>query len=61
MDRRGIGIVFEVESEPLKRLFPQAVWPRTQFVFIGETANGSHVRVCYFPGALAPEPDHGSA
>jgi hypothetical protein len=55
-DRRAIGIVFEVESEILKRFFPQAIWPRTQFGFIGETPTGSHVRVFYFPGAPAPEP-----
>jgi hypothetical protein len=60
-DRRGIGIIFEVESELLKRHFPQAVWPRTQFTFIGETPNGSHVRVYYFPGANAPEPVQGRA
>jgi hypothetical protein len=53
-DRRAIGIVFEVESEILKRYFPQAVWPRTQFAFIGETSTGSHVRVFYFRGARAP-------
>jgi hypothetical protein len=55
-DRRAIGIVFEVESEVLKRFLPQAIWPRTEFAFIGETSTGSHVRVFYFPGAPAPEP-----
>jgi hypothetical protein len=55
-DRRAIGIVFEVESEILKRFFPQAIWPRTRFTFIGETPTGAHVRVFYFPGAPAPEP-----
>jgi hypothetical protein len=55
-DRRGIGVLFEVESEILKRFIPQAVWPHTQFVFIGENARGDHIRVFYFPGALAPEP-----
>ena len=53
-DRRAIGVVFEVESEILKRFFPEAVWPRTGFAFIGETPAGSHVRVFYFPGAPAP-------
>jgi hypothetical protein len=53
---RGIGILFEVESQILKHYIPQAVWPHTQFVFIGENARGDHVRVFYFPGALAPEP-----
>ena len=60
-ERRGIGVIFEVENELLKRFFPQAIWPRTGFVFIGETPNRSHVRVYYFPGALAPEPPQGSA
>jgi hypothetical protein len=53
-DRRAIGIVFELENEVVKRFFPQAVWPRTGFAFIGETSTGSHVRVYYFPGASAP-------
>jgi hypothetical protein len=56
-DSRGIGVLFEVESEILKRFIPQAIWPRTQFVFIGENPRGDHIRVFYFPGALAPEPD----
>jgi hypothetical protein len=56
IDPRGIGILFEVESEILKRFLPQAIWPRTGFAFIGEDARGSHIRVYYFPGALAPEP-----
>lgn len=55
-DQRGIGVLFEVESEILKRFIPQAVWPHTQFVFIGENARGDHLRVYYFPGALAPGP-----
>jgi hypothetical protein len=56
-DPRGIGVLFEVESEILKRFIPQAIWPRTQFVFIGENPRGDHLRVFYFPGALAPDPD----
>jgi hypothetical protein len=55
-DERGIGIIFEIENEILKRFEPKAVWPRTGFVFIGENARGAHLRVHYFPGALAPEP-----
>lgn len=55
-DRRGIGILWVVENEVLKRVFPQAIWPRMQFAFIGEDEAGSHVRVHYFPGALAPGP-----
>jgi hypothetical protein len=55
-DERGIGIVFEIENDILKRFEPRAVWPRTGFVFVGENARGAHIRVHYFPGALAPEP-----
>ena len=58
-DRRSIGVLFEIESPILKRFFPDAIWARTRFVFIGENARGDHVRVFYFPGALAPEPDGG--
>jgi hypothetical protein len=60
-DQRGLGVLFEVENEMLKRSFPQAVWPRLQFAFVGETASGRHVRVHYFPGAHAPDPVQGSA
>lgn len=56
-DGRGIGIIFEVENEGLRRAFPQAHWMPTDFLFIGESARGAHVRVHYFPGAPAPEPE----
>jgi hypothetical protein len=56
-DRRAPGILFQIESPILKRFFPDAVWPRTQFTFIGENDRGHHIRVYYFPGALAPGPD----
>jgi hypothetical protein len=55
-DRRGIGLIYEIENEGLKRYFPQAHWLPTDFLFIGENERGDHVRVHYFPGALAPEP-----
>jgi hypothetical protein len=62
LDPRGIGIIYEVENEGLKRHFPLALWLPTEFTFIGENAKGDHVRVHYFPGALAPKPDQaGSA
>ena len=56
LDRRASGMIYEIENEGLKRAFPTAVWPSTQFTFIGENARGDHVRVRYFPGALAPPP-----
>jgi hypothetical protein len=55
-DRRAIGVLFTVESPILQQHVPQAIWPQTGFVFVGEDARGAHVRVHWFPGALAPEP-----
>jgi hypothetical protein len=63
-DRRGIGVLFEVQNEVLKRRgvgkgsgAALGRWRRTDFFFIGENARGDHIRIHYFPGALAPEPD----
>ena len=55
-DPRAAGIYYDVENEGLKRYFNEAVWYPLRFVFIGENPEGAHVRVWYFPGALAPEP-----
>jgi hypothetical protein len=55
-DTRGAGAVYEVENEGLKRYFNDALWLPTDFLFIGENERGDHVRVRYFPGALAPDP-----
>ena len=55
-DTRGAGIIYEVENEGLKRDADQALWLPTLVTFIGENERGDHVRVRYFPGALAPEP-----
>jgi hypothetical protein len=52
-DTRGAGILYEVEHEGLKRHFNTALWPRTDFTYIGENTHGDHVRVHYFPGAPA--------
>ena len=55
-DTRAAGVLYEVENESLKRYFDDAVWYPADVVFIGENRRGDHVRVRYFPGALAPEP-----
>jgi hypothetical protein len=68
-DRRGLGVLFEVENpvlmrrgqSGLSRYNAAALWPAVNFMFIGENARGNHVRVRYFPGAVAPEPDQGPA
>lgn len=55
-DQRAIGILYEVEREDLKQI-SDAVWLPLDFTFIGVNARGDHLRVQYFPGALAPGPD----
>jgi hypothetical protein len=60
-DRRGLGYLFEIENEGLKRYFPKGFWYESDILFIGETPRGAHVRVHYFPGVHAPEPSLGPA
>jgi hypothetical protein len=55
-DPRAAGMIFEIENEGVKRRHNRAVLRATDFAFIGENARGDHVRVRYFPGALAPAP-----
>lgn len=55
-DRRAVGTLIDVQHEGLKRSQPHAVWPQSGFMFIGENQRGDHVRVRYYPGALAPPP-----
>lgn len=53
---RGLGMIFEVENEGLKRAFPKGLWWPSDVLFIGESRGGAHLRVHYFPGVQAPEP-----
>jgi hypothetical protein len=53
-DLRAAGVIYEIENEGLKTYFNRALWLPTDFTFIGENKRGDHVRVHYFPGALAP-------
>lgn len=57
-DRRGLGLIFELENEGLKRHFPKGHWYESDFLFIGHNAHGAHVRVHYFPGVAAPDAAH---
>jgi hypothetical protein len=54
---RGLGVIFEVENEGLKRAFPKGIWMPSDVIFIGESPRGADVRVHYFPGVPAPEPE----
>ena len=52
---RCLGMYIEVEAESLKYgsvTVKRAIWQESQFVFIGRSPNGAHLRVYYFPGAL---------
>ena len=55
-DTRAAGMAFEVENEGLKSYFNRALWLPLNFPFIGENAQGAHLRVHYFPGAQVPPP-----
>ncbi len=55
-DRRGQGMIFELENEGMRRHLNNAYWPNSDFFFIGENEHGAHVRVHYFPGARVPPP-----
>lgn len=54
-DRRGIGLLFEIEYEPWKRIGEKGLWVPSDTLLIGDNQYGDHVRVHYFLGALAPE------
>jgi len=56
VDPRAPGMLMEVESEFLQAYYNTGYWALSDFWFIGESSNGAHVRVHYFPGAQAPIP-----
>jgi hypothetical protein len=56
-DERGLGMIFEVENEGLKRAFPKGLWMPSDVLYVGDSPRGAHVRVHYFPGVQAPEPE----
>jgi hypothetical protein len=59
-DTRAPGVIYEVENPTLKAYFAKAHWLPTDFLYIGDSPIGAHVRVHWFPGARAPEPGQGS-
>lgn len=56
VDLRGTGMLMEVENQFLQAYYNTGYWVLSDFWFIGESANGAHLRVHYFPGARAPSP-----
>lgn len=57
-----IGLLLELENAGFKRTLQRAYWPMTPglgFSFIGRSAKGLDLRVCYFQGArLHGRPQH---
>ncbi len=50
-DRRTCcGILCLIQSEELKTM-NEAVWPKSNLVYIGNNSKGAHIRVRYFSGA----------
>lgn len=53
-DTRGAGMIQEIENEGIKLYFNRGTQAPTYMTFIGENDRGDHVRVVFFPGAMAP-------
>lgn len=47
----AIGIITLVENDRLKQKRNEAIWPASGMVYIGNSAEGHHIRVYYFKGA----------
>lgn len=54
-----LGVLLELENEGFARTLQKASWrvtPKIDFTFIGRSAKGQDLRVCYFPGARLKTP-----
>jgi len=54
-DRRAAGAMVEVQHRGLAGHLVSATW-RSDFTFVGQNMGGDHMRVHWFPGAVAPLP-----
>lgn len=48
---QAIGLITLVENQRLKEHRNEAIWPASGMVYIGNSKEGSHIRVYYFKGA----------
>jgi hypothetical protein len=55
-DTRAAGIIYVIQNEGLKKYRNRAVLLPVEFAFIGQTEEGHHLHVRYFPGAQTPVP-----
>lgn len=51
-DTKAIGMLLEIENEAIKKRLNEAIWPVSNFVYIGKNQRGDHLRVYYFKNAL---------
>ena len=51
------GVFLEIENRKFQKVIREAVWTwrGMSFVYLGRSPRGSHLRVCYFPGARLPD------
>jgi hypothetical protein len=51
------GVFLEIENRKFQKVIREAVWTwrGMSFVYLGRNPRGSHLRVCYFPGARLPD------
>ena len=55
-DPRASAVIVVVQNQLLMTYFNRAFWVYSDFFYIGDSSEGAHVRVHYFPGAEAPAP-----
>jgi hypothetical protein len=55
-DERAAAVIVVVQNKLLMTYFNRAFWVYSDFFYVGDSADGAHVRVHYFPGAEAPLP-----
>lgn len=51
-ESKCVGVAIIIQNEMIKHLWNQAVWPGTEMIFIGCTAEGNHIRIGYFKNAV---------
>lgn len=56
-DTRAVGVLIDVQNDGLVARRTRAVWRRMQMTYVGDSQDGGHVRVHYFPGARIPPPN----
>ena len=51
MEKKCVGLAVIVQNETIKKFWNQAVWQGAEMMYIGNTAEGNHIRISYFKNA----------